>query len=198
MPRGSAPFPAAPADRKLIRRRPRPRLNEDDRRLVDRARGGDRAAFGELVDRYRGRVYALAVSILGGSHDDAVALTRETFVEAWASIPALARPERFPSWLSRIAYRAGAERRREPASGPPAPPSGGQERELLEALLASLPETQRVALDLRFRERIGYAEIGETLDMSEAAVRSAIGKGMQVLRSKLEPFLRRRLKDGPA
>jgi RNA polymerase sigma-70 factor, ECF subfamily len=46
---------------------------------LERARRGDREAFGRLVRRHQRRVYAAALHILG-SHNDADDVAQETFV----------------------------------------------------------------------------------------------------------------------
>jgi RNA polymerase sigma-70 factor (ECF subfamily) len=192
-------------------------LDEEDRKLVLDARVGMREAFTKLVDRYRGRVYGLAVSIMN-DHASALELTRDTFVRAHKELPRLDDADRFPGWLARLTYREGREKRHgrmedseaelamERSSGVPldrlalegsgatlATPFGKGEAELalLEALVAALPERVRVALDLRFREGLSYDEIAETLEVPRAQVPVLLARGARKLRSKLKPFLRR-------
>ena len=52
---------------------------------LDRARGGDREAFGRLVRRHQRRVYAAALHILG-NHSDADDATQESFVRAYRGL----------------------------------------------------------------------------------------------------------------
>ncbi len=193
-------------------------MEEEDRRLVLDARVGMREAFAKLVDRYRGRVYALAISIMN-DHASALELTRDTFVRAHKELPRLQDPDRFPGWLSQLTYRVGRERRHErledsetelanersggfkldklESSGSGATiatpfATGEAELALLEALVAALPERVRVALDLRFREGLGYDEIAETLEVPRAQVPALLARGTRKLRAKLKPFLRKR------
>jgi hypothetical protein len=53
--------------------------------LVDRAKRGDRAAFGELVRRYRQRIFALALH-LTGTESDADDITQEVFLGAYRAL----------------------------------------------------------------------------------------------------------------
>ena len=201
-------------------------MDADDRQLVLAARGGDRAAFTKLVDRFRGRVYALAVSIMN-DHAGALELARDTFVRAHRDLRTLDAPERFPGWIARLTYRVGREKRHarledsdaeetlERSGGVPIEPSApGGERKLmtvatpfeageaevalLEALLAALPQRARVAIDLRFREGLTYSEIAETLELSPEKLAPLIARGTRKLRRKLVPFLRRGVKPGEA
>jgi RNA polymerase sigma-70 factor (ECF subfamily) len=161
-------------------------VNDEELALVRSAREGDSQSYGRLVDRYRGRVYALAVSI-ARAPDEAERLVRETFVRAWTALPTLQRPERFPAWLSRITYKAGVEQRagQAAASRPPAATT----REVLDEALGELPEPQRVALDLRVREQLDYAEIAETLDLPADSVRDLLARATATLREKLPSSL---------
>src|SRR5690242_20039297 len=68
---------------------------------LDRARGGDREAFGRLVRRHQRRVYAAALHILG-SHSDADDATQETFVRAYKGLPTFDGRADFSTWLYRI------------------------------------------------------------------------------------------------
>ena len=184
-------------------------MDAKDHELVLDARTGERKAFVALVDRYRGRVFALALAIMGDK-ESALQLTKETFLRAHKELPKLREPERFPGWLSQIAYRAGRDARHQrmedsetelaqdaPSSQRPlatiavnfAP--GEHERALVEAIVSSLPERVRVVLDLRFREGLNYAEIAETLEFKPEDVRRYLVRGMKHLRSKLPTQLRR-------
>jgi len=54
-----------------------------------------------------------------------------------------------------------------------------------------LPENCRVALDLRFREGLSYAEIGEVMGVPASTVRGLLYRGTSTLRRKLKPMLKK-------
>ncbi|MCG8585882.1 MAG: sigma-70 family RNA polymerase sigma factor [Pirellulales bacterium] len=83
--------------------------------LVIAARDGDRYAFGQLVERYQGSIYALAMRRLGDACD-AEELTQEVFVHALEKLHQLKEPACFGSWLRQIARRMAINRmvRRKP------------------------------------------------------------------------------------
>ena len=54
--------------------------------LVARAKSGDQAAFGELVRKYRARVYALALHLTGNA-SDADDITQDAFLKAYHKLP---------------------------------------------------------------------------------------------------------------
>src|SRR5688572_15315559 len=68
---------------------------------LERARKGDRTAFGALVRRFQRRVYATALHILG-NHGDADDVTQETFVRAYRGIATFDGRADFFTWLYRI------------------------------------------------------------------------------------------------
>src|SRR6185503_10731383 len=69
---------------------------------LDRARRGDRDAFGRLVLRHQRRVYAAALHILG-NHSDADDATQEAFVRAYRGLASFDGRADFFTWLYRIA-----------------------------------------------------------------------------------------------
>ena len=57
----------------------------DDRKLVERARQGDRAAFRVLVERYKKKVYAVARDMTG-NHHDAEDISQDVFLKTFGSL----------------------------------------------------------------------------------------------------------------
>jgi len=82
-------------------------LNE----LVLRAQARDDAAFGELVRRYRERIFALALH-LSGNQSDADDITQEAFLSAYRAIDQFAGRSAFFTWLYRIAVNRALNARR--------------------------------------------------------------------------------------
>src|SRR5678816_1509194 len=68
---------------------------------LDRARQGDREAFGRLVRRYQRRVYATALHIVG-NHGDADDVAQEAFVRAYRGLASFDGRADFFTWLYRI------------------------------------------------------------------------------------------------
>jgi RNA polymerase sigma-70 factor (ECF subfamily) len=82
-----------------------------DDALVRRARTGDAAAFGVLVDTRIDRCYRLAWSVLSNDADAADA-TQDALVSAWRQLPRLRDPAAFDGWLNRIVANAALMARR--------------------------------------------------------------------------------------
>lgn len=173
---------------------------------------GDRDAFGRLVDRYRGRVHAFSLAVCIDA-DEAVELTQETFVRALQNLPRLKESERFAGWLRGIQYtvsqdirrRAARERRHRerlaqvrPERPPEQPDAVVADRELAERAgaqladeLAQLSEPCRIALDLRFREGLSYAQIANVMGVPASTVRGLLYRGTRTLRDRMRPALAR-------
>ena len=70
--------------------------------LVERSLDGDIESFGELVKEYRQTVHAFCYYRIG-DFQNAQDLVQETFLKAYLSLKQLRDPDRFSSWLYRIA-----------------------------------------------------------------------------------------------
>jgi RNA polymerase sigma-70 factor (ECF subfamily) len=77
--------------------------------LVHRAQAGDRQAFGELVERFWGAVFAGALGRVRNPHE-AQELTQEVFIHAMRKIGQLRDPRCFAGWLRRITARMAVNR----------------------------------------------------------------------------------------
>ena len=77
--------------------------------LVIAARAGDREAFGELVERFQGAIYATVLRRLG-DHADAQEVCQDVFVKALEKLYQLQTPEAFGGWLKQIAVRMSINR----------------------------------------------------------------------------------------
>src|SRR5436190_19419830 len=91
-----------------------------DPELIERARSGDRQAFGQLVVLYQRRVYATARRMVGG-HADADDVSQEAFLRAYRGLKGFDGRADFFTWLYRIVVnvalnhiRAGKGRAGEP------------------------------------------------------------------------------------
>jgi RNA polymerase sigma-70 factor (ECF subfamily) len=77
--------------------------------LVLRARDGDRAAFGELVERFQPTVYAVALARLRNPAE-AQELAQEVFLHAMRKLPQLRDAQCFAGWLRQITVRMAINR----------------------------------------------------------------------------------------
>lgn len=161
--------------------------------LVDKARGGDVDAFEVLVQRHRGRVYRIALRILG-SPEDAEDVAQDALVQAWAALSGFAGSSAFSTWLYRIVMNRCLQqlrrrRRTEPlredqhpsVPGPEATVVARQRADATLAVMRSLPSEQLSALVLHQFEGLSHRECGEILNVSEGAVASRLARARRTL-----------------
>lgn len=157
--------------------------------VVERARRGERDAFGQLFSLHHAAVFRLArFSLPHALAEDAVA---ETFTRAWAALPRYRRTGApFVAWLYGIARHvvadmAGAahrvESQPEVAQHPHDPWSGGDDRIVLAAALAQLPEEQRRVIELKFLVGLTNAEVGVVLGKRPGAVNTQQWRALRAL-----------------
>jgi RNA polymerase sigma factor (sigma-70 family) len=182
-----------------------------DEQLCEQSRAGDREAFGRVVERYQSLICSLAYSS-SGSLARSEDLAQETFVTAWQRLGELREPSKLRPWLCAIVRRlsANAARREwrrggpaeslgaipEPASAAADPASEAvtqEEESMLWRSLAGLPGTYREPMVLFYRQGQSIAEVAQSLDLSEDAVKQRLARGRALLRDKLVTVVERTL-----
>ena len=86
----------------------------NDARLLAAAMTGHSAAFGELFNRYKRRIFHLAQRIMR-NHEDAEDVVQEAFQLAFVHLHDLQGGARFSTWLSRIAINVALMKLRKKA-----------------------------------------------------------------------------------
>lgn len=167
------------------------------RELVERARGGDRAAFAELAAGSIGRLFNVAQLMLRDRDlaDDAV---QEALVLAWRDLRGLRDPAGFEAWLHRIlircVYREADRERRRAANRMQLPPariendSSGPlaDRDAIERGFRRLRPEHRAVIVLH--HYLGYSddEAAAAMAIPTGTVKSRLHRAMSALRSELE------------
>lgn len=77
--------------------------------LVERARAGDRSAYGELAQRFQPTVYAVALARVRNSAE-AEELAQDVFLHVWKKLPQLRDAACFAGWLRQITVRMAINR----------------------------------------------------------------------------------------
>ena len=165
----------------------------DDSRLVEAARQGDRAAFGQLYDRYARMVHGILLARVPFSEVDD--LVQDVFLSALPRIHTLRDITRFGPWLAAITrnrandyYRNAVEEVELPEDASANTKQAVIEETDVAALLdrvRSLPETYRETLLLRLVEGMTGPEIAARTGLTPGSVRVNLHRGMALLREKL-------------
>ncbi|MGE0708511.1 MAG: RNA polymerase sigma factor [Planctomycetota bacterium] len=166
--------------------------------LVGRAQQGDREAFGALVAATAPLVLH-SLALRGLQPAEADDCLQETFVRAYQGLAGFEERSDVRTWLLGIARNVALQRGRSERGLPEvqehhASSDGdaltalvARERQAeLRAALARLPERMRLALQLRFVERLSCEEIAQLLDTSLPAISPLIYRAKQALREQLE------------
>ena len=175
-------------------------MDSTEREMYRAAIHGDRDDF-EMIIRSASRpLFAIAYGVLQ-NREEAEDVVQDAFVKAWKTRWRVRDPEKFPAWLATIArnrardvFRArrtvplSNELDEEPAASPDVSTDGELTREV-HAALASLPESHRVALTLRYFDALDYATIERTLGLTNGALRGILGRALQTMRKRLQPAL---------
>jgi RNA polymerase sigma-70 factor, ECF subfamily len=190
--------------------------SDPDAALMLRVKRGDRAAFAELVDKYKQPVTNF---IFRSLHDETEAedLAQNVFLQVYKSRSRYQHTAKFSTWLFTIARNLCLNelrrRSRHPAESleethtehedhPPrqfedksqiAAPDEVLHGELvqkIEEALAELPENQRSAILLCRQDDLSYEEIARILRCSLSATKSLIHRGREALKEKLKPYLK--------
>ena len=82
-----------------------------DAELIERARNGDREAFGDLVERYQQVVFRTALAALR-SREDAEEVAQEALVSAFLKLASFRGDSSFKTWLLTITWNRAMDRRR--------------------------------------------------------------------------------------
>ena len=80
--------------------------------LVQRAKENYSPAVAELINRYKGMVYTIALKVLKDK-DEAEEVAQESFVKAFTKLNLFRMDSSFSSWLYRIVYNTAISRTRE-------------------------------------------------------------------------------------
>jgi RNA polymerase sigma-70 factor (ECF subfamily) len=177
---------------------------DQDAALVARVARGDRAAFGQLYDRYLPLVLRWSLRETG-NRELAADLAAETFAAALIASPRYrAAKGAVGTWLLGIARNKLRESRRHHRIEDSARRRVGLDRtELTDAdleriddlvsleggiveLLEALPPVLRDAVTQRVLEERSYEELAVELRCSESVVRQRVSRGLRTLRSQLE------------
>jgi RNA polymerase sigma-70 factor, ECF subfamily len=176
-----------------------------DEWLVERCReASDETAFAEIVRRYRGPVFRLAVSILGQEFSlEAEDVAQDTLLRVHHALGSFRGDAKLGSWIYRIAFnqalnvKARARYRAPHVSDEAleATPSGDRSpddrlqdtrrrRAVLECI-RELPEVYQSALRLHYWLGASMSEIAEMLDTPENTVKSYLHRARRLLQAML-------------
>jgi RNA polymerase sigma-70 factor (ECF subfamily) len=189
---------------------------DPDAALMLRVREGDRAAFAELVEKYKQPVTNLIARTINDL-TEAEDLAQNAFVQAYKSAHRYEVTAKFSTWLFTIARNLALNeiRRRSrhpadsldetfadndeapvrtaiesPAVGPTENLLRGELEAKVEEAVQALPGKQRTALLLCREDEMSYEEIAAVIGCTLSATKSLIHRARETLKARLKPYLR--------
>jgi RNA polymerase sigma-70 factor (ECF subfamily) len=186
---------------------------EEDRVLVRQAQGGSQAAFEELIERHQQRVSRLVGGILR-RREDVEDVTQQVFLKAYVSLKRFDQRAAFATWLYKItvnecwdylrkrkvrplAYESDLSEEQvsrldsivSADRAPQSPEERAEARDLIERMLAKLPDQDRQLLVLKEVEGFSVEELAQILKLNVNTVKvrlfRARGRIMDIYRRKL-------------
>ena len=171
-------------------------MTGSDAELVRRCRGGDAAAWNELVERFSRYVYAICSQGFRLGQHDAEDVFQDVFARVYTHLDRLRDDEAFRPWLAQLTRRTCIDRLRANARETPAEElEPGDLDETLATLdesltihqaLAAVPDNCRDILDRFFAQDESYRTIGEALDLPAGTIASRISRCLDKLKALLE------------
>jgi RNA polymerase sigma factor (sigma-70 family) len=175
-----------------------------DEELMVRVQQGDLLSFELLVERMKGTVYSLAISMLR-SREDAEEAAQDTFVKLFRARDQFDRDRALEPWLLRIAGNTCRDMlRRRRATRPPAasllgevarlipdPATSDYEgreatRQAVRHQLDLLSERLRLPLVLKYRNGLTNQQVADALGISISNVKVRVARAKDVLQSRLD------------
>jgi len=147
-------------------------------------------------------VFSIALRILGDRFL-AEETAQDVFLELYAKLDELESDDHVLHWLRRATVHRSIDRIRQRDRRPEVVTDPGELPELaveaspsdpllsrqIRQLVASLPETPRAVIALRYQEDLTPEEIAEALSMPVATVKSHLRRALQMLREKMARVL---------
>ena len=179
-------------------------MEKDDVKLIQISLTGNENAFAMLVKKYQRQVHTLAWRKIKDFHI-AEEITQDTFLIAYQKLATLKDPNCFAGWLKRIATRQCFRAQRkiriqmqslddtdikliekmtysEYIADEQSKAATEARGDIIQRLLARLPERERTVLRLHYFKEMTYKEIGRFLGVSTNTVKSRVHRALHRLK----------------
>jgi RNA polymerase sigma-70 factor, ECF subfamily len=177
----------------------------DDDVLIQRCRGGDEGAFGELVAKYQHLVYGLIYRLVDQRADRTQAedLAQDVFLRIHRGLPHFRGEARLSTWIYRIVQHVCFETRgrqrpsvsldqhfddRRPmeVGGPDNAFADLELRDRLEKAMAKLPDQYRFLIAAHYLRGVQYEALAESLNIPLGTIKTHLYRAKRRLRELLD------------
>ena len=171
--------------------------------LIDRCRQGDETAFRELVDQYKGLVFALIARSVA-NRDRAEELAQDVFLKVHKGLPYFRGESKLSTWIYRIVINALSQERPDLATASLDETfEGGDEarhqpaaddrafgdlvlKDRLQKAIERLPIQYQVLVNGPYLKGMRYEDLAEALDLPMGPVKTHLHRAKRQLRVLLE------------
>jgi RNA polymerase sigma-70 factor (ECF subfamily) len=176
----------------------------EDLACVRRALSGEHHGYEEIVSRYQSRVFSLLLMMVR-DHSGAEEVTQDTFMRAYSNLHKYDVQRPFYPWLATIATRlginwinrSGARQRSgetefdvsELPASTPQPADQLVQHQVQQQLwdqVASLPQGERTAVLLFYKQELRVTDIAGILGVTTGTVKTLLHRGRAHLKTQLE------------
>lgn len=178
-------------------------LNEQ--KMIQRASGGDPAAFNRLMEIHEKKMYAVALRMCQ-NREDAQDCLQEAMLRIYRAIGSFKGESSFSTWAYRITMNTCLDELRKkknrqntsldnlldsgwsPSHGENEPEKNAmaaETRREINRMIQDLPDDMRAAIVLRDIQGFSYEEISDILNTNVGTVKSRISRGREKLRDKM-------------
>ncbi|HVF92453.1 MAG TPA: sigma-70 family RNA polymerase sigma factor [Blastocatellia bacterium] len=174
---------------------------ENEERIIDGCRRGDRAAFQLLFEMHKDKVYSIALHFTG-EEASARDISQQVFLKLFTIIGQYRSESQFTTWLYRVVANACLDDQRKQRRFVPFSHSvevnnmvtkGSQEdtyirrqtADSVRTAIAGLSPKLRLPILLKYVEDLSYDEIASVLGCSKGTVASRLNRGHKALARKL-------------
>lgn len=189
----------------------------DEKKLVERAKQGDKKALSHLVNTYSERIYNLALRILR-NREEAEDILQETFITAFEKLNGFDGRSSFFTWIYRIATNASLMRLRKKklvfqqisddpdfqesvesrvfidwSQDPSLNLFDKETKNKLDSAINKLSDIYRSVFVLRDIEGLSIKETSAILNISEENVKIRLRRARQFLRDNLSDYFEERV-----
>ena len=165
---------------------------------------GDKAAFGELLQRYKNLVYSVALRMVNDK-EEANDLAQEIFIKLYRNLEKYQPEYRFSTWTIKVATNHVIDYRRkkkhetvsldeveatsplaaDAADSPEEAYLAKEQSNLLNKLVDNLPDMYKVPIVLYHQQGLSYTEISDITGEPLSKVKNRIFRGRKMLKESL-------------
>ena len=188
-------------------------MSEFTSKLIRKAAAGDQNAITELYELTYSSVYKTVKSMIA-DEDTVLDIVQDSFIKGFQSLEQLDSPENFRAWMKRIATNKAKDylKKKKPILFTDMASEDGEEIDfrddrldhcpeevldrkettrLMNEILATLSEDQRLVIGMFYYEEMSVREIAEILGCSENTVKSRLNYGRKKVEVKVRDLEKR-------